>query len=59
VYARGLHRRQGMFDWEWNRAKVTIQRAVALEPNSVDARYVHALLLMAMGRLDGAISEID
>ena len=35
------------------------QRAVALEPNSVDARYVHALLLMAMGRLDEAISEID
>jgi TolB-like protein/Tfp pilus assembly protein PilF len=50
---------QGMFDWEWNRAQATVQRAVALEPNSVDARYVHALLLMAMGRLDEAIAEID
>jgi TolB-like protein/Tfp pilus assembly protein PilF len=50
---------QGMFDWEWNRAQATAQRAVALEPNSLDARYVHALLLMAMGRLDQAISEID
>jgi TolB-like protein/tetratricopeptide (TPR) repeat protein len=50
---------QGMFDWEWNRALATAHRAVALEPNSVDARYVHALLLMATGRLDQAISEID
>ena len=50
---------QGMFDWDWNRAQATVQRAVALEPNSVDARYVHALLLMAMGRLDEALSEID
>jgi TolB-like protein len=49
---------QGMFDWEWNRAQATAQRAVTLEPNSVDARYVHALLLMAMGRLDRAVSEI-
>lgn len=50
---------QGMFDWDWDGARVTVQRAVALEPNSVDARYVHALLLMAMGRLDEAVTEID
>lgn len=50
---------EGMFDWEWDRAQATAERAVALESNSVDARYVHALLLMAMGRLDEAISEID
>jgi len=50
---------QGMFDWDWNRAQAIIQRAVTLEPNSVDARYVHALLLMAMNRLDEAVSEID
>jgi TolB-like protein/Tfp pilus assembly protein PilF len=50
---------QGMFDWEWNRARATVERAVALEPNRADARYVHALLLMAMARLDGALSEID
>lgn len=50
---------QGMFDWDWNRAQATIARAVALEPNSVDARYVHALLLMAMGRLEEAVSQID
>lgn len=50
---------QGMFDWEWNHAQASVERAVALEPNNVDARYVHAVLLMAMGRLDQAISEID
>lgn len=50
---------QGMFDWDWNRAHATVQHAVTLEPNSVDARYVHALLLMAMNRLDEAVSEID
>jgi TolB-like protein/Tfp pilus assembly protein PilF len=50
---------QGMFDWEWDRAQATAHRAVALEPNSVDARYVNAVLLMAMGRLDQAMSEID
>ncbi len=50
---------QGMFDWDWDGAQATVQRAVALEPNSVDARYVHALLLMAMGRLDEALSAID
>jgi tetratricopeptide (TPR) repeat protein len=50
---------EGMLDWEWKRAQARVERAVALEPNSVDARYVHALLLMAMGRLDQAISEID
>ena len=50
---------QGMFDWEWNRAQATIQRAVTLEPNNVDARYVRSLLLMALGRLDEAMTEID
>jgi len=50
---------QGMFDWDWRRAEATIERAVALEPNSVDAHYVYALLLMAMGRLTDAVSQID
>ena len=50
---------QGVFDWQWTRAEATAQRAVTLEGNSVDARYVHALLLMALGRIDDAIAEID
>ena len=50
---------QGMFDWDWDRAQATIQRGVALEPNNVDARYVFSLLLMALGRIEGAVAEID
>ena len=50
---------QGMFDWDWTGAEKTIQRAVALEPNSVDAHYVHAMLLMAMGRLPDALVLIE
>lgn len=50
---------QGMFDWEWDRAQASVERAVALEPNNVGARYVQAVLLMAMARLDQATSAID
>jgi tetratricopeptide (TPR) repeat protein len=50
---------QGMLDWDWARAEATIRRAVELEPNSVDAHYVHALLLMAMGRLSESITQIE
>lgn len=50
---------QGMFDWDWSVAEATIRRAVTLETNNVDVRYVHSLLLMALGRLDAAVAEID
>jgi TolB-like protein/Flp pilus assembly protein TadD len=49
---------QGMFDWDWAGAEATIQRAVQLEPNSADAHYVFAILLMAMGRLEEARVQI-
>jgi TolB-like protein/Tfp pilus assembly protein PilF len=49
---------QGVFDWDWAGAEATIQRAVELEPNSVDAHYVFAILLMAMGRLEEARAQI-
>jgi TolB-like protein/Tfp pilus assembly protein PilF len=50
---------QGMFDRDWPTAERTIRRAIELEPNRVDARYVHALLLMAMGRLPESAAAID
>jgi TolB-like protein/Tfp pilus assembly protein PilF len=50
---------QGMFDWDWPAAQRTIQRAIEIEPNRLDARYVHALLLMATGRLPDAVSEME
>ena len=50
---------QGMFDWEWKRAEATVKGAVAIEPSNVDARYVYSLLLMAMGQLPEAVTQID
>jgi tetratricopeptide (TPR) repeat protein len=50
---------QGMFDWDWAGAEATIRRAVDLDPNSLDAHYVYALLLMALGRLPEATTYIE
>jgi tetratricopeptide (TPR) repeat protein len=50
---------QGMFDWDWTRAEATLERASELDPNNLDARYVYALLLMALGRLPEATTQIE
>jgi TolB-like protein/Tfp pilus assembly protein PilF len=50
---------EGMFDWNWTGAERTIRHAVELDTNSLDARYVHALLLMALGRLPEAVTQIE
>ena len=50
---------EGMFDWDWAGAEKTIRHAVELDTNSLDARYVYALLLMALGRLPEAITQIE
>jgi TolB-like protein/Tfp pilus assembly protein PilF len=50
---------EGMFEWNWTGAERTIRRAVELDPNSLDAHYVYALLLMALGRLSEAETHIE
>lgn len=50
---------EGMFDWDWTGAERTIRHAVELDPNSLDAHYVFALLLMALGRLPEAVTQIE
>jgi TolB-like protein/Tfp pilus assembly protein PilF len=50
---------EGMFDWDWTTAERTIRHAVELDPNSLDAHYVYALLLMALGRLPEATTQIE
>jgi TolB-like protein/Flp pilus assembly protein TadD len=50
---------KGMFDWDWLGAEQTIRRAVELDPNSLDAHYVYALLLMSLGRLPEATTQIQ
>jgi TolB-like protein/Tfp pilus assembly protein PilF len=50
---------KGMFDWDWTGAEATIRHAVELDPSSLDAHYVYALLLMALGRLPEATTQIE
>lgn len=50
---------QGMFDWEWVSAEATIGHALEIDPNNLDARYIYALLLMALGRLPEATTQIQ
>jgi tetratricopeptide (TPR) repeat protein len=49
---------QGIFDWDWVTAERSIRRALELDRSSVDAYYIYALLLMALGRLDEATAHI-
>jgi len=50
---------EGIFDWDWTGAERTIRHAVELDPNSLDAHYVYAMLLMALGRLPEAVTQIE
>ena len=50
---------QGIFDWDWVSAEATIGHALEIDPNSLDAHYVYALLLMALGRLPEATTQIQ
>ncbi len=50
---------QGIFDWDWTGAELTIKRALDLDPNSLDVHYVYAMLLMALGRLSEAKVQIE
>jgi TolB-like protein/Tfp pilus assembly protein PilF len=50
---------QGIFEWDWETAERSMRRAVDLGPNSVDAHYVYAVLLMGMGRSSEGIEWID
>ena len=46
------------FDWNWSGAEREYHRALQLNPNYSEAHYGYALLLMAAGRNDEAVSEI-
>lgn len=46
------------FDWNWSGAEHEYHRALQLNPNYSEAHYGYALLLMAAGRNDEAVSEI-
>ncbi|HVH57116.1 MAG TPA: tetratricopeptide repeat protein [Vicinamibacterales bacterium] len=50
---------QGVFDWEWAGAEATIRQALMADRDSLETRYVYALLLMAMGRLEESVEQIE
>ncbi len=47
------------YEWDWGAAEREFQRALQLNPNSEDGHRRYAELLMCMGRLSGAVAEIE
>ena len=46
-------------DWDWNGAEREFKRAIELNPNYVNARQWYGFLLIAMGRRDEALAEMQ
>ncbi len=45
------------YRWDWEEADREFQRALALDPNLVEARFEYAWFLAAMGRFPAAVAE--
>jgi tetratricopeptide (TPR) repeat protein len=45
-------------DWDWLQSEKAFKRAIELNPNYPDAHHYYALLLVTLGRVDEALSEI-
>jgi serine/threonine protein kinase len=45
------------YRWEWGEAETEFKRALALNPNLVEARYEYAWFLSAMGRFAESVTE--
>ncbi|HEV2699478.1 MAG TPA: hypothetical protein VGU90_15905, partial [Terriglobales bacterium] len=43
--------------WDWRQAEVESLRAIELDPNYAEARFIHSLLLLVMNRDDEALEE--
>jgi serine/threonine-protein kinase len=46
-------------DWDWVGAEMGYKRALAIDPNHVEARWGYAHLLASLGRFEEAISEAE
>ena len=47
------------YDWDWSAAESSFKRAIELDPGNAEAYRWYAGFLMIMGRLDGALAEIE
>ncbi len=48
-----------LYDWDWQGGENSIKRALQLDPNSLDAHFIYATLLTALGRYPEAVSEMN
>src|ERR1700722_9814089 len=46
-------------DWDWSGAEAEFKQAIALNPNDAPAHYGYSFYLVAMGRPDEALREIE
>jgi DNA-binding SARP family transcriptional activator/TolB-like protein len=48
----------GFYDWDWDAADKEFSRAIDLKPDCTTAHFWYGFYMIAMGRLDEALSEI-
>ena len=48
-----------LLNWNWNDAEVAFIKAIATDPQNLDARHWYSLYLSAMGRFDEAMAQSD
>ena len=48
-----------LHDWDWEAAESSFERAVAHDPSYSEVRHWYAMMLMATGRYDAAVEQID
>jgi TolB-like protein/tetratricopeptide (TPR) repeat protein/predicted Ser/Thr protein kinase len=46
------------FDWDFDRARLDVERAVALSPHELTARHAYADYLMVTGRLEESLEQV-
>ncbi len=47
------------YDWDFEGARVSLEKAIARIPGSAEARHIYSLYLKAVGRLDDAVREME
>jgi DNA-binding winged helix-turn-helix (wHTH) protein len=48
-----------LYDWDWPGAEAEFQRALAIDPGYATAHHWHGMYLVALGRFDEAIDELE